>query len=138
MIEISHKTAATVTLSPASTLDLHDLPAIVRWLLGQADVKIHRLDLCLTGESIDYITDHGSVTLSMCASDDGQHRIAIVCNTLVRGDCETGRQLAFQIVRRLIARTDVASVFWTPTRQRLQSDDFTWGRLNDAPQRLAS
>ena len=138
MIEISHKTAATVTLDTTSRLAFNDLPALVSWLLKQADVTVHNLDIGLMGDSIEYMTDHGSLTLTMRDCPAGGSQIEILCNTLVRGSREVGRQLAYQVVRRLIARADVASVMWHPTRQRIFPESFTWGRLADAPQRLAS
>ena len=138
MIELSHKTVATVTLAPQAELTLVALPGLISWMLSQADVQIHRLDLCIPDERIDYRTDHGTLTFKMLEGPEATRQIAVTCNTLVRGTREIGRQLCFQIINRLIARTAVTAIFWQPTRQTLDPAAFTWHQLADAPQRLAS
>ncbi|QFU08320.1 hypothetical protein PARPLA_02919 [Rhodobacteraceae bacterium THAF1] len=138
MIEISHKTAAAVVLDAKADVTLNDLPGIVGWLLMQSDVQVHSLGLGVTGETLEYMTDHGRLTLEIRGTEDGTRQIDIACTALVRGNREVGRQLCFQIVRRLIARTKVSSIYWQPTRQRIVPTDFTWADLEAAPKRLAS
>jgi len=137
MIEISHHTVATISLTTDAQFQFRELPATLAGVLSQADARIHRLDLALRGNSLDYATDQGRVEAQARRGDDGTHRVTVSCNTLIRGSREVGRQICFQMCRRLIARHDVASVFWRPTRQLLEPHEFSWNALLDLPQRFA-
>lgn len=133
MIQISHKAKATLETDPDRGYDFYGLAATIATFLVQAEAQILALDLGLAGESIEYRTDRGDVRVSR--ADDGT--LVVVCDTLRRGDRETGRQICFQLTRRLLTRCPIIAVHWHPTQQRLAADRFTWGRLMDMPQRFA-
>ncbi len=134
MIQISHKAKATLEIEGRRQLDFYALSAVVARFLDQAGAKITALDLGLAGESIAYRTDLGDVSLLRCESGS----LVLTCDTLRRGDRETGRQICFQLTRRLLTRCPVRAVNWHATQQRLEPQRFSWGRLQDLPQRFAS
>ena len=138
MIEISHRTAATLTLTADADFVFRDLPPLLSRLLIQAEAAIRRIDLAFQGDSVDYMTSEGDIALKARLGEDGRRRIVIACNTLVRGNREAGRQLCFEICRRLNATHSVSSIFWQPSRQTIAPDRFTWGALRDLPQRFAA
>ncbi|WP_085852414.1 hypothetical protein [Palleronia marisminoris] len=109
----------------------YDLPALIGGVLSRTGASISALDLGLSGDSIRYATDHGDLELLGRLHDDGAWQVTVTCDA-VGG---LGRQLCFQVVRRLIGRFPVSSVFWQPTRQRLAPGSFTWHALTVSPRR---
>ena len=53
MVEVSHKTSAAVLLKADAKLDMAALPGIIGWLLAQSNVRVHSLDLGLTGATLE-------------------------------------------------------------------------------------
>lgn len=135
MIEIPHKTSATIALARHEAISFYQLPGLVGDVLIHTGATITSLDLGLRGDSIRYGTDQGEVALYGRARDDGSRQVGVTCDALTYGSRDIGRQLCFQIVRRLIGRLSVSSVFWQPTRQRMSPGSFTWDGLADAAQR---
>lgn len=138
MFEISHKTAATLTLDRGAALDFASLPAVIGWCLSQAAIRVERIDLCFRGHSAEYHSDHGVIEIHARFREDGKWQIRVSCNTLVRGTRESGRQLCFQLARRVVARRAVETIYWQPTRQDLPPSCFVWHALADLPQRFAA
>lgn len=129
--DASHKTSAMIAFAANEAAAFYDLPPIIDGALTQTGVTVSALDLGLSGDSIRYATDHGILEILGRLHDDGAWQVTVTCET----GGSLGRQLCFQIVRRLIARLSVSSVFWQPTRQRLTPAGFTWHALAVAPQR---
>lgn len=130
MTGTSYKTSAMIAFARNDEA-FYGLPALVGGVLAQTGATVSRLDLGLSGNSIRYVTDHGVLEILGRLHDDGAWQVTVTCD---QGG-SPGRQLCFQIVRRLIARLSVSSVFWQPTRQRLAPDSFTWHALAVGPQR---
>lgn len=120
-----------VALARNEAADFYDLPALIGDVLSRTGASISALDLGLSGDSIRYATDHGDLELIGRLHDDGAWQVTVTCEA---GGC-AGRQLCFQVVRRLIGRFPVSSVFWQPTRQRLTPGSFTWHALTAPPRR---
>lgn len=138
MIEISPKVSASLTLGGDREFRFFDLPPVIGQLLEQADVRVFRIDLGLDGDSVEYSTEQGVVRVERVVDSRGTESLRILCNTLRRGSREVGRQICYQLVRRLISRCQVAVVHWRPTRQTLLPDEFRWAALADLPQQFAT
>ncbi len=138
MIEISHKTSTTLAVSNAYRLRFYQLPEIVSPALAQTGACIRAVDVGLEGYSIEYDTDQGRIRLDYARGESGSRELTIACDTTRRGSRETGRQICFHLARRLISRYPIAAIYWRPTRQHLQPENFTWGALADLPQRFGS
>ncbi|WP_375263272.1 hypothetical protein [Palleronia sp.] len=135
MIELPHKISATIAFARTETTAFYQLPAIIGRVLTQTGATITALDLGLRGDSIRYVTDHGEVALYGRLGSDWSRQAGVSCDALIYGTRDSGRQLCFQIVRRMIGRLSVSSVFWQPTRQRMTPESFTWDSLTEAAQR---
>lgn len=133
MMKISQKAKATLETDPCALIDFFALAPVVARFLGQAEARIFALDLGLGGDTIEYRTDLGDLALHRPTP----RTLCLTCDTLRRGDRETGRQLCFQLTRRLLSRYPVRVVHWHATQQRLEAERFSWGRLRDLPQRFA-
>ena len=138
MIEISYKTSATIAFSPAHAPEFYDLPPHVAGVLAQFGASVVALDLGFRGDSFRYASDLAEVTVRRRPDGPGLRQITVTCDTIANGSPTCGRQLCFQIVRRLISRLRVSSVFWQPTRHRLTPNGFTWDAVADVSHRVAA
>ncbi len=136
MIEISPKVSATLTLRQDRGFRFFDLPPVIVQLLTRAGVHVYRVDLAFEGNSARYETDQGTVSVTHAVDARGTERLVILCDTLRRGSREVGRQICYELVRRLIARCRVATVHWRASRQTLLPEEFRWAALADLPQRF--
>lgn len=135
MIELPHKTSATVAFARNEATEFYCIPSFIGSVFSQTGATITALDLGLRGESIRYMTDHGQVALIGRSGRNGARQVSVTCDALIHGARDTDRTICFQIVRRLIGRLSVSSVFWHATRQRMTADRFTWDCLTDTAQR---
>lgn len=136
MIEISPKVSATLTLCRDRGFRFFDLPPVIGQLLTKVGIHVFRVDLAFDGNSARYETDQGTVSVTHAVDARGTERLVILCDTLRRGSREVGRQICYELVRRLIAGCRVATIYWRATRQTLLPEEFRWAALADLPQRF--
>ena len=131
-----HSIAATLRFTRENAPDFYDLAGPVAWCLRQADVAIERQDMGLSGDSIDFMTDHGTIRVkSKCA---GTHHVEIMLAVEAGSTADTivARQICYQLIRRLCHRAKITSIVWQPSLQILRPAQFSWGVLQDMPRRV--
>ncbi|MBJ3763554.1 hypothetical protein ILP92_12430 [Maribius pontilimi] len=128
--------AATLRFANSAAPKFYDLASPICWCLRQAEIHIRDQDMGFSGDSMSFVTDHGTISVNRKQSKADSVEIAIEVSADSSEDVTVARQICYQLIHRLCHRAKITSIVWQPSRQVLRPAQFTWAVLQDMPRRL--